>query len=61
MSKAEHNVEGLQEEELKRWSRQEAAPCKKFKKRYRKDLSSKEVQEIIDASKQPFKLHKDIA
>ena len=60
-STAKHNVEGLSEGELKRQRRQEAALCRKYKKRHRKDLSSEELEEIILATKQPFMLLKDIA
>ena len=39
----------------------ERAPCRKFKKRHRKDLSCKEIEEIVAATKAPLRLHKDIA
>ena len=35
--------------------------CRKFKKRYRKDLTYEEITHILAAAKEPHKLHKDIA
>ena len=37
-------------------------PCSsKFKKRNRKDLSPEEIEEIVKATKQPYRMQKDIA
>ena len=33
----------------------------RIKKRHRKDLSIEEIEEIVDAAKEPFRYHKDIA
>ena len=60
-SKPSHNAEGCTEAQLRQLSELERAPCRKFKKRCRKDLNSKEIAEIIAAAKEPFRLHKDIA
>ena len=35
--------------------------CRKFKKRHRKDLTPDEIEAIVAASKEPHRLHKDIA
>ena len=32
-----------------------------MKKRHRKDLSAEEIEEIVAATKEPFRLHKDVA
>ena len=42
-------------------ARQDKRLCRKFKKRHRKDLSSTEVAELVRATKEPYRLHKDIA
>ena len=60
-SKAEHNVEGVPEAELKKWRVADKAQCGKYKKRQRKDLTPEEIDAIIKATSEPFALHKDIA
>ena len=52
-SKAVHNAEGLKEEELRQLRARENAHCRCYKKRHLKDLSEKDVAEIIALSKQP--------
>ena len=42
-------------------ARQDKRLCRKFKKRHRKDLSSTEVAELVRATNEPYRLHKDIA
>ena len=60
-SKPDHNQEGRSEAEIKRQSRQDLVPCHKFKKRHRKELNAREIEEIVAAAKQPFQYHKDVA
>ena len=36
-------------------------PCRKYKKRHKKDLTADEVDAIVEATKQPFRLQKDVA
>ena len=35
--------------------------CMKFKKRHRKDLTYDEIQQVLEAAKVPYMLHKDFA
>ena len=51
----------MTEDEFKQQQRKEKAMCSRFKRRYRKDLSVDELEKIVAATKQPFRLHKDIA
>lgn len=60
-STASHNIEGRTEKDLKRQAQTDKAFYRKFKKRHRKDLSSEEIRQIVEAAKQPFKSHKDVA
>ena len=39
----------------------EKAMCRKYKKRHRKDLTTDEIEAIVEATKVPHRLHKDIA
>ena len=50
-SKSSHNIEGRTEDDLRKQRHHEKAPCRKFKKRHRKDLSLEEVEEIVNATK----------
>jgi hypothetical protein len=60
-SKAEHNAEGLKEEELRELRIIDSAPCRRYKKRRLRELSDEEVAEIIADSQRPGWLKKDIA
>ena len=60
-SRAADNVEGVPESELKRWRTCDNALCRKFKKRRRIDLTAAELDAIVEETKQPFKLQKDVA
>ena len=60
-SKAEHNAEGLKEEELRELRVIDSAPCRHYKKRRLKELDDAEVDEIIADSQRPGWLKKDIA
>ena len=60
-SKPIHNLEQESEKELKRQRQSDSVWKSTFKKRLRKDLSVEEIENIIAATKQPYKLHTDIA
>ena len=56
-----HNLEHASEKELKQERQKDSVFKNRFKKRYRKDLSVEEIEEIIVATKQPYRLHKEVA
>ena len=60
-SKPSHNIEGVSEKELRLRRQQDSRAGRKFKKRHRKDLTADEIEEIIAASKEPYRIHADIA
>ena len=60
-SRPSHNVECLPEKTLKLRSKQDQRLCRKFKKRHRKDLTSEEVAKLVEATKEPYRTHKDVA
>ena len=60
-SRPEHNAEGETEGKLKQLRDIDRVWTCKLKKRHRKDLSIEEIEEILEAAKQPYRLHKDIA
>ena len=45
---------------MKQQREHERAPCNKYKKRHRKDLTPDDIEAIVAASKIPHRLHKDI-
>ena len=51
-----HNLEERSEEDLKKQNFLDKAPCKKYKKRNRKDLTADEIDAIVAATKQPYRL-----
>ena len=55
------NIEGRTEADLKEQSKQDKAPGRKYKKRHRKDLTAEEIEAIVAATREPFRLHKDVA
>ena len=60
-SKPGQNAEGRTEAQLKRQSQLDRAFYSNQKKRHRKDLSYEEIKQVLEATKQPYRLHKDIA
>ena len=54
-------MEGLSEATLKQRVKKDKALCCRYKKRHRKDLTADEVEAIVAATKEPYRLHKDIA
>ena len=60
-SKPNHNLEGEQEGVLKQERKKDRVWASKFKKRHRKDLSVEELEEILEETKKPYLLFKDIA
>ena len=59
--KPEDKPEGLSEKELRsEWKKDQVWSCK-YKKRYREDLSTQEIDAIITATKEPYRLQKDVA
>ena len=46
---------------MKQQSLQDKAHYRKFKKRNRKDLSYDEIEQLLAAAREPYRLHKDIA
>ena len=55
------NIEGRTEADLKEQSKQDKAPGYKYKKRHRKDLTAEVIEAIVAATREPFRLHKDVA
>ena len=39
----------------------EKTNCERYKKRHRKDLSADEIEKILAATKEPYRLHRDVA
>jgi len=60
-SKPSHNLEGQTEEDLKQQTRRDQVWKRKYKKRHRKDLTIEELEAIVAATRQPHRLHVDIA
>ena len=60
-SKPTDNAEGLKEKDLRRRRDQDTVASCKYKKRHRKDLTAEEIEQIVEATKVPFRLYKDIA
>ena len=56
-----HNLEERSEGDLKRQTFLDKAPCKYYKKRHRKDLTADEVDAIVAAAGQPYRLQRDVA
>lgn len=59
--KPEHKPEGLSEKDLRTEFKKDQVWHPKFKKRHRKDLSTEELEAIIEATKSPYRLQKDVA
>ena len=46
---------------MKQQGRLEKAICTNYKKRHRKNLNAGEIERILTACNQPYKMHKDVA
>ena len=60
-SKPEHNLENLSESDLRKQRVEDQVWSCKFKKRKRRDLTVAEIEGIVSACKEPYRLHKDVA
>ena len=60
-TRPEENPHGKTQRQLREWNLKQEAKYSKVKKRHLKDLSVKEIDEIVRAVQVPFLLHKDIA
>ena len=61
MSRPSHNAAHMTEKKLKEQADEERRICRRLKKRRRRDLSPDEIDAIVEATKQPYKLQKDVA
>ena len=60
-SKPASNIEGRTEGDLKKQAQADRVSCRKYKKRQRKDLAANDIEKILEATKQPFMMQKDVA
>ena len=60
-SKPTSNIEGRTESDLRQQAQSDRVCCRRYKKRHRKDLTADEIEKILEATKQPFMMHRDVA
>ena len=60
-SKPASNLEGRTEGDLLKQAQADNVSCRKYKKRQRKDLTASDIEKILEATKQPFMMQKDVA